>query len=103
MDDHGAIRVGNSRVLLDVIVGDYERGETAEAIAVGYDTVTLAEVYAVLAYYHRHRQEVQAYLARREREAEEIRRKVEAIQPPRPGFREELLARMEKGRATPGQ
>ena len=38
-----------------------------EAIAQRYPTATLADIYAVVAYYLRHRQEFEAYLAEREK------------------------------------
>ena len=104
VDDKGVIRVGDSRLSLEVILDYHHQGMTAEAIAEGYqDIITLADVHAVLAYYHRHRDEVDVYLRRRDQEAEAIRRQIEAAQPPRPGFREELLARQarrDNGHAT---
>ena len=50
-----------------------------------------ADIYAVIAYYLRHRNEVRAYLKRREEETEALRAKIEA-ECPRVS-REELLAR----------
>jgi uncharacterized protein (DUF433 family) len=107
VDEHGVIRVGSSRLSLEVILDYYEQGMTAETIAEGYqDVITLADVHAALAYYLRHRDEVDRYLQRRGREAEVIRRQIEAEQPSRPGFREELLARQarrEKGHVAPDE
>ena len=54
-DEGGAIRVGNSRILLDLVVLEYENGMTPEEIVRAYDTLTLSEVYGVVAYYLRHR------------------------------------------------
>jgi uncharacterized protein (DUF433 family) len=105
-DDQGVLRIGSSRLALEVVLDYYRQGMTAEALADGYaDVVSLADVYAVLAYYHRHPDEMVAYLQRRHQEAEAVRRQVEAVQPPRPRFREELLerqARREGGHAAPG-
>jgi uncharacterized protein (DUF433 family) len=107
VDEHGVIRIGDSRLSLDVIVGYHHQGMTAEAIAEGYrDIIALADVHSVLAYYFRHRDEVDSYLQRRAQEAEAIRRQIEAAQPPRPGFREELRARQarrENGHVAPDQ
>ena len=90
VDEHGVIRIGDSRLSLEVILDYHNQGMTAEAIAEGYqDIVTLADVHAVLAYYLRHRDEVDGYLQRRDQEAEAIRHQIEAEQPSRPGFREE--------------
>ena len=107
VDEHGVVRVGDSRLSLEVVLDYHQQGMTPEAIAEGYaDIITLADVLAVLAYYHRHRAEVDDYLQRREQEAESVRRLLEAEQPPRPGFREELLARQAhrvNGHVAPGQ
>ena len=69
-----------------------------------YDTLVLADIYTVIAYYLRHGDKVRAYLKRREEEAAVLQAKVEA-QHPR-ASREELLARRsarEKANAPTGQ
>ncbi len=91
VDEGSAIRVGSSRVSLDLVVEQYENGMAAEDIVRAYDTLRLADVYAVIAYYLRHRDEVSAYLKRRSDEAQALRSKIEAERP-RVG-RDELLAR----------
>src|SRR4051795_11729961 len=104
VDEGGAVRVGNSRINLDLIVAQYENGMTPEDMVRAYDTLLLADVYAVIAYYLRHRDEVRAYLKRREDEAEALRAKIEAERPR--VAREELLARRrarEKDHAPAGQ
>ena len=78
IDEQGAIRVGNSRLTLDVLIEEYDAGASPEAIAKAFDTLELSDVYAVLAYYLRHRDEVTAYLRQRDEEAEQVRRKLEA-------------------------
>src|SRR5437588_9697076 len=91
VDEGGAIRVGNSRVSFDLIVEQYENGMAPEDMARAYDTLVLADVHAVIAYYLRHRDEVRAYLKRRAIEAETLRAKIEAERPR--VSRAELLAR----------
>jgi uncharacterized protein (DUF433 family) len=93
MDAYGTIRVGGMRLTLDTVLGAYERGDTPEEIVQGFPDLTLADVYAILAYYHQHRDEVDAYLEAQETEAREIRRMVEARQGSQKGLREKLLAR----------
>jgi uncharacterized protein (DUF433 family) len=91
VDQGGAVRVGGSRITLDLIVEQYENGMTPEGMVRAYDTLALADVYAVIAYYLRHRDAVGTYLKRREEEAAALRAKIEAERPH--VSREELLAR----------
>lgn len=104
VDEGGAVRVGSSRISLDLIVEQYENGMTSEDMVRAYDTPVLADVHAVIAYYLRHRDEVRTYLKHRAKEAEALRAKIEAERPR--VTREELLARRsarEKDHAPAGQ
>jgi uncharacterized protein (DUF433 family) len=104
VDEGGVVRVGKSRVSLDLVVEQYENGMTPEDLVRAYDNLDLADVYATIAYYLRHRTEVRAYLKRREEESEALRAKIEAERPR--VSREELLARRtagEKADAPAGQ
>ena len=92
-DEHGAIRVGDSQVLLDIVIREFNNGSDPEGIVHGYPTLDLANVYAVIAYYLRHRKEVDAYLQSRREEAEQLRKEIEAKQPSRADLRVKLLAR----------
>jgi uncharacterized protein (DUF433 family) len=88
----GVIRVGMSRISLDLIVEHYENGSTPEELVRAYDTLSLADVYAAIAYYLRHKPDVREYLKRRAEDAKALRTKIEAEQGP--GItRAELLAR----------
>src|SRR5438128_2239433 len=93
VDETGTIRVGSSRVTLDVLLADYRSGLSPEEIVRRLDTLDLADVYAAIAYFHRHREEVEQYLRRREPEAEELRRRIEAGQPDRAELEARLLSR----------
>lgn len=102
VDEGGVVRVGKSRVTLDLVVEQYENGLAPEDMVRAYDTLELADVHSVIAYYLRHRDEVRAYLTRRAEEAETLRTKIEAERPRI--ARDELLARRatEKGHAPTG-
>ena len=78
IDNDGVARVAGTRVRLDTIVGAYRMGATAESIAQGYPSVKLGEVYAVIAYYIRHRADIDTYIHSRELEADRVRREFEA-------------------------
>ena len=92
IDQDGAARVGGTRVLLDLVIRAFHNGDTAEQIVDSYDTLALADVYAVIAYYLNHREEVDAYMRQRAAEAEALRREIEANQPQMSQLRERWLA-----------
>jgi uncharacterized protein (DUF433 family) len=77
-DEHGAIRVGKSRVLLELVIHAYYMGETPEGIVDSYPTLTTSDVYAVIAYYLAHREEIDNYVRQRNEQAEQIIRDMEA-------------------------
>lgn len=81
-DDTGTIRVSGTRLTLDVLLGAYFQGRTPEQIHESFDVVSVEDVYAVIAYYLRHKDEIDTYLRVREKEAEELRREIEASYPP---------------------
>jgi uncharacterized protein (DUF433 family) len=82
-DGSGALRVGNSRVLLELVVRAFQDGATPDAIVQRYSTLQLPDVpdvYATIAYYLRHPDEVQQYLSRREQQADETRERIVTAQ-----------------------
>lgn len=92
-DAAGALRVGNSRVLLELVIRAFQDGATPESIVHRYPTLALSDVYAVIAYYLRHRSEVEGYLTQREQTAEEVRQRIEGQQGDLSEIRARLLAR----------
>jgi len=97
-EDDRVIRVAGTRVTLDTLIGAFKRGATPEEIAQDFSAVSLADVYAVITYYLRHRSEVNEYLERRASEHAELRREIEG-RPEYQEFRERLLARVRSARA----
>ena len=92
VDGSGAIRVGSSRVLLELVVRAFQDGATPEAIAQRYSLASLADIYAAVTYYLRHRDEVERYLVERERHAHEVRQRIEARQGDLSAVRARLLS-----------
>lgn len=91
-DTSGTLRVGGTRVVLDLVVHAFEEGATPEEIVQRYSTLKLADVYAVISYYLQNREEVDAYLRQRAEEAAELQERIERETDAR-GLRERLLAR----------
>jgi uncharacterized protein (DUF433 family) len=105
-DERGVIRVGQSRIVLDIVVDEFENGASPEAIAENYDTLQLAEIYGAITYYLQNKEQVKDYLLRRREKAETRRRTIEAGQPDRAALRAKLLARrdqMERDHAPSAQ
>ena len=92
-DAAGALRIGNSRVLLELVIRAFEDGATPETINQQYPTTSLADLYSAIAYYLRHRGEIDAYLADREQQAREVRNRIEDAQADLAEVRHRLLAR----------
>ncbi len=63
-DDDGIIRVGQSRVTLQTVIADFNRGASSEEIAHHYPVLNLSQVYLVIGYYLENRQDVDEYLLR---------------------------------------
>ncbi len=92
-DTEGVVRVGDSRVLLELVVRAFRRGATPESIVQSYETLKLADVYTVLAYCLTHQEQVDAYMRRCDDESDELRRRIEAAQSTRSDLRERLMQR----------
>ena len=95
IDEGGGVRVGNTRVTLDIIVDAFNAGVTAEEMVCRYPVLKLVDVYAVISYYLRHQEEIDAYLLQEEFEAETFRQQ----NPYSVSFsdvRDRLLARQEE-------
>ena len=107
IDEHGVARVGDSQVLLDIVIREFNNGAEPEAIAHGFPTLQVADVYAAIAYYLRHRAQIDDYIRNRELDAQKLRQTIETAQAGRAELRARLLARqqaqMEVAHASPGK
>lgn len=76
----GSIRLKGTRLLLDMIVGAHQRGDCPEEIYEAFpsDEYTVADIYAVLAYYLSHKAKINNHLAKRKDKAEAIWEKIES-------------------------
>jgi uncharacterized protein (DUF433 family) len=92
-DSTGSLRIGNTRVLLELVLRAFLDGATPEAIVQRYSTLALVDVYAVITHYLQHREEIDHYLSDRERRAGEVREKIEQGQGDMAELRSKLLAR----------
>ena len=70
--NHGRPRVAGTGITVHRIAIWYKLGHTAEEIAYQYGHLTLAQVYAALAYYHANRDQIEAEIAADEAEADII-------------------------------
>jgi uncharacterized protein (DUF433 family) len=95
-DSDGALRVGNSRVLLELVIWAFQDGATPETIVQRYPTLLLPDVYSVIAHYLRNSTEIEAYLAQREQKANEVQQRIQRQQGDLSGIRARLLARREQ-------
>lgn len=91
-DTTGAIRVGNSRVLLELVIRAFQDGASPETIVGRYSTLSLSDVYTTIGYYLRHQDTVQAYLNRREELAASVRQRLATVQADLSFIRSRLLA-----------
>src|ERR1700692_2150318 len=58
----GVIHIAGTRVTLDTVIDTFRTGASPEEIAQDFPALRLDDIYAVLTYYLRHRDEVEAYL-----------------------------------------
>lgn len=94
-DADGEVRIGGTRVLLDLVVQAIREGVPPEAIVQMYSSLQLTDVHAVIAYYLRHQAEVDEYLQQRQAQAEQVRQ-ANLARFPVDGVRERLVARLKE-------
>lgn len=90
-DETGAIRVGGTRVLLELIIRAFQDGATPEAIVQRYSSLSLSDVYLTIGYYLQHQDDVNNYLEQRERLAESTQQRLLSFQPDLNEIRSRLL------------
>jgi uncharacterized protein (DUF433 family) len=99
--EQGGVRVRGTRVSLDSVIHAYNSGATPEDIIRSFTTLKLRDVYAVITYYLDYKDVVEAYIARRQEEADEIRRKFEALYPLGQSLQAKMAARKAEAERQP--
>src|SRR5262245_14591055 len=88
----GALRVGPTRVTLEVVLMSFVQGSSPEEIVRQFPTLLLPDVYTVIGHFLRHRAEFDAHLNDCERRYEELR--AQALANGQAGLKERLMARL---------
>lgn len=91
-DADGVVRVGGTRVTLDTLVQAFAEGATPEEMVQQYPALDLGDVYATIAWYLHHREDVAEYMRQRHEHASLVRQQTEIRHDPT-GIRARLLAR----------
>jgi uncharacterized protein (DUF433 family) len=93
IDSSGVARVGGTRVTLETVVSAFLEGDSAEEIVEQYPVLSLAEVYAVIAYYLNHQDQIDGYLAEQRARSQQTRQIAELRNNPY-GIRQRLMKRI---------
>jgi uncharacterized protein (DUF433 family) len=99
-DADGVIRVSGTRIALESVIAAFQEGATAQEIGQQYPSLPLADVYAVIGYYLKHRSSLDVYLRGRDSKRAEVQQKNESRFNPR-AIRERILGRSSAARPKP--
>ena len=72
----GTWRIAGSRVSLDSVIHSFWEGATPEEICQDFPSLSLAQVYGVIAYYLKQRDKVDAYLQEEQDGAEKLQQEL---------------------------
>ena len=72
----GVWRIAGTRVSLESVIYSFLDGATPEEICQDFSSLSLAQVYGVIAYYLRHREKVDAYLKTQQQAAEKLQQEL---------------------------
>src|SRR5262245_10516090 len=81
-DEHGVLRVGGTRVMLDSVIAAFHQGHSAETVVQEYPALSLEEVYGAFAYSLGNKHEVDQYLRRQDEVWNQWRERAEAVTSP---------------------
>lgn len=80
-DEHGAMRVGRTQVMLDGVIAAWEQGHSPETIRSQYPSLSLEEVYGALTWCLAHPTELESYRKRQDAVWAAARAKADASAP----------------------
>src|SRR5207302_5943085 len=92
----GGWRLCQSRVSLDSVVHAFWEGQSPEAIAEEFPTLSVEQVYGAIAFYLRNKAEIDRYLSRQDQNWEQFRQESQAKHGP-------LLERLRANRGAPAK
>src|SRR5262245_28603999 len=81
-DEHGVLRVGATRVMLDSVLAAWDQGHSPETIRAQYPSLTLEHVYGAITWCLAHAGEVSEYLKQQDAVWVKWRRRAEADSDP---------------------
>ena len=65
-----SIRIAGTRIGIETVLSDYLKGASPEEICLHYPTLSLLQIHATITYYLDNREQVEAYMARVNRDRE---------------------------------
>src|SRR5688572_13964267 len=77
-DSSGVVRVGKTRVSLDTVIRGYLEGAIPKEIVEQFPSLQVADVYAAIGYYLKHKDQVDDYLLSRRQQREKVKQDNEA-------------------------
>lgn len=83
----------NSRIPLTTVITRYKQGDTPEQIQAGFDTLTLAQIYATIAHYLANTERWEKRLADEQAEGQAVYDKIEANRPDMLTLQQKLVER----------
>ena len=91
-DAEGTVRVLGTRVTLDTLMAAFNKGNTAEQIQDSFPSLSLAQIYGVIAWYLDNQKDAEEYFKARQTDADTMREEIES-QPEYGEFRETIRQR----------
>ena len=89
-------RIRGTRVALDSVIYKFRQGRSPESIQDSFPALTLSQVYAAIAYYLDHQDEIDAYLSQNEATEAEFSRELARLFPKGAALKERIKQSLPK-------